>query len=197
MWVEDGYDDAIIDFDRYVKETYDLLKDSGLLDSTIFIISSDHGFKHDPLSRVPMVLRMPGQTHTGFIGGNTQRLDIAPTLLEAIGIEVPVWMEGLSMLSTDTDELSARSIFASGSKGDKSVDGIFWSVSNPQPPWYSLGRLFLVKCNQGFALSIDSMVLRETKIEGSTLSCTDKISPSDARQLMLAHLKERGYLPGS
>jgi hypothetical protein len=193
-WVEDGYDDAIIDFDRYVKETYTLLKDSGMLDSTIFVISSDHGFKHDPLHRIPMMLRLPGRADVGTIGGNTQRLDLAPTLLDAMSIEAPVWMEGQSMLSKDAGELSTRPIFAGGSAGAKSVDGNFWSVSNPQPPWYSLGRLSMVYCNQGFILRLDSMELQATSIDGSTLQCEDKLSMEDARRLMLAHLKERGYL---
>jgi hypothetical protein len=196
-WVEDGYDDAIVDFDRYVQETYGLLKEKGILESTIFIISSDHGFIHDPLQRLPMLLRMPKQTHTGFLAGNTQRLDIAPTLLEAIGITAPAWMEGSSMLSSDTDELALRSVFASGSSLEKSSDGTVWSVRNPQPPWYSLGRLYLVKCNQGFVLRTNDMGLEEKKILGSTLNCPDKISLDDARQLMLEHLKVRGYLPGT
>jgi arylsulfatase A-like enzyme len=192
-WVEDGYDDAIIDFDRYVKETYKLLKESGMLDSTIFVISSDHGYIHDPLHRIPLMLRLPGRVDVGTIGGNTQRLDLAPTLLEAMSIEVPAWMEGQSMLSTDAGEPGTRPIFASGSAGGKSVDGNFWSISNPQPPWYSLGRLFMVNCNQGFVLLLDSMELQAKSIDGSTLQCEDKLSMEDARQLMLAHLKERGY----
>jgi len=194
-WIIDGYDDAIIDFDRYVKETYDLLKDSGMLDSTIFIISSDHGYHHDPLQRVPMMLRMPNKTQTGFIGGNTQRLDIAPTLLEIIGVEVPDWMEGESMLISDADNLDSRPIFASGSSNVKSADGSNWSVSNSQPPWYSLGRLYMVNCNQGFVLGLHSMALYEREIEGSTLTCPDKVLSDDARQMMLEHLESRGYLP--
>ena len=192
-WVDDGYDDAIIDFDLYIQETYELLKENGQLDNTIFIISSDHGYKHDPLQRVPMMLRMPGLTRTGTIAGNTQRLDIAPTLLELIGATKPAWMEGRSMLSTDTDELNARPIFATGASGPKSADGIFWSVINQKAPWYSLGRLFLVNCNQGFDLHTVDMELQEREVEGSTLSCADKMSSDDARQLMLAHLQERGY----
>ena len=192
-WVDGGYDDAIIDFDLYVQETYELLQESGMLDSTVFIISSDHGYKHDPLQRVPMMLRMPGMTNTGTIAGNSQRLDIAPTLLELIGSEAPAWMEGHSMLASDTGESDNRPIFATGARSSKSAEGIFWSVSSPQAPWYSLGSLFLVKCNQGFKLLLEDMDLHEKEIEGSSLSCPDKISPEDARQLMLAHLQKRGY----
>ncbi|MFC1688599.1 sulfatase-like hydrolase/transferase [Pseudomonadota bacterium] len=192
-WDEDGFDDAILDFDRYVEEVYQLLEDSGKLDSSILIISSDHGFNHGLLQRLPMLMRLPGQTHTGILTGNTQRLDIAPTLVEFIGMEVPAWMEGRSMLSTGVDELNSRPIFASGS-GAKIDDGEVWSVINPQPPWYSLGRLYLIKCNQGFVLNTDDMSLQGRAIEGSTVSCPDKVSLDDARQLMLTHLKDRGYL---
>ncbi len=194
-WVIDGFDDAIIDFDRYVEETYELLESNGLLESTIFIISSDHGYKHDPLQRVPMLLRMPGKTRTGKIAGNTQRLDIAPTLLELIGSKAPDWMEGRSMLAAHTGESDQRPIFATGATQSKSADGIFWSVTSLQAPWYSLGKLFLVSCKQGFKLNIEDMDLQENEIAGSNLSCADKLSLKDARQLMLAHLQERGYQP--
>ncbi|MBD3854355.1 MAG: sulfatase-like hydrolase/transferase, partial [Acidobacteria bacterium] len=98
LWSVDGYDDTIIDFDRRVGEIYDFLNQRNILESTILIISSDHGFNHNALGRLPMMLRLPGQEKTGVIGGNSQRLDIAPTLLDAIGIKPPDWMEGHSML---------------------------------------------------------------------------------------------------
>ncbi len=193
-WDEDGYDDAIIDFDRYVKETYNLLKDSGLLDSTIFIVTSDHGFKHNPLNRVPLLLRLPGPKERAFADGNTQRLDLAPTLLDVLDLRVPVWMEGQSMFSTEAGDRSTRPIFASGSSKAKTVDGIFWSVSNPQAPWYSLGRLLMVYCKQGFDLRLVDMKLQLASIDGSTLQCEDRLSMEEARQLMLEHLQERAYL---
>lgn len=192
-WVIDGYDDSIIDFDRYIKETYELLKAGDLLESTIFVVSSDHGYQHDPLQRVPMLLRMPAKTHTGKIGGNSQRLDIAPTLLELIGSEAPDWMEGQSMLGANAGEFDQRPLFATGATSSKSADGIFWSVTSQEAPWFSLGKLFLVNCKQGFKLNIEDMDLQEKEIAGSNLNCPDKLSIRDARQLMRAHLQERGY----
>ncbi len=198
-WDEDGYDDAITDFDRYVGETYNLLKETGKLDSTIFVISSDHGFKHDPLHRLPMMVRFPGQARKGKIGGNTQRLDIAPTLLDAIGIEPPAWMEGQSFLEADSSQLATRPIFASASHAAKSVNEIpggglsFWTVINLKPPWFSMGKLYLVSCDQGFSLHLESMKMLEIPIEGSTVKCQEKLSMEDARLQMMAHLRNRKY----
>ena len=193
IWSEDGYDDAIIDFDHQVAETYKLLRDRDLLESTILIISSDHGFKHNALDRLPMMLRLPGQKKTGAIGGNTQRLDIAPTLLDAIGIKPRGWMEGRSMLGSNFSETLYQPIFASGSSGEKSADGAFWSVITPKPPWYSLGRLFLIYCDQGFVLELDTKDISGTRISGSTMVCEDRLSLVEARQMMLAHLREKKY----
>jgi membrane-anchored protein YejM (alkaline phosphatase superfamily) len=88
----------LIDFDLYVQETYQLLRNSDLLESTILIISSDHGFRHGVLTRLPWLLSLPGRKIAGSVSGNTQRVDFAPTLLDAIGMEPVKWMEGKSIL---------------------------------------------------------------------------------------------------
>jgi arylsulfatase A-like enzyme len=193
LWNEDGYDDAIMDFDRNVEATYKMLRDEGLLESTILVISSDHGFKHSVLDRLPLMIRLPLQEQTGAIAGNSQRLDIAPTLLAALGIRHPEWMEGQSVLAPEFSQQTDRPIFATGSRGGKSADGIFWSVSSPQPPWYSLGRLFFIRCDQGFMLRLETMEISAVKIAGSNLVCEKKLSLDEAREIMFAHLKEKDY----
>jgi hypothetical protein len=193
LWSVDGYDDAIMDFDRDVEEIYGLLGEQGLLDSTIILISSDHGFIHNALDRVPMMLRLPGKALTGRLGGNTQRLDIAPTLLDFLGIRPRNWMEGNSMLRMNPAENTRRSVFASGSNPEKAAEGNFWSVRNPHPPWYSLGKLTLVYCDQGYVLRLDTLEVEAGPIAGSTAECEDRLSPGQAREIMLAHLKEKGY----
>jgi arylsulfatase A-like enzyme len=193
LWHIGSYDDAIMDFDRHVEETYQLLEDSGLLESTVLIISSDHGFQHRVLDRLPLLMRLPGTSSTGSIGGNTQRLDIAPTVLDIIGIRPPGWMEGRSLLDSDDSNLINRLIFANGSQADKAAEDDRWSVRNPQPPWYSLGRQYLIKCDQGFKLLLNTMELSTMRIAGSTLDCDETLSDSEAREIMLGHLREKGY----
>jgi hypothetical protein len=66
-------------------------------------------------------------------------------------------------------------------------------VTNPVPPWYSLGRLFLVHCDQGFILHLDSMQIEAGHVRGSSATCEKQLSPDQAREMLLAHLKEKGY----
>jgi len=193
-WHVDGYDDAIMDFDRFVEAIYSYLQERDLLESTVLIISSDHGFIHSAQERVPMMMRLPGRERTGMIGGNTQRLDIAPTLLEVLGVSRPDWMEGESLLELDPSIARVRPIFASGSQGDKVVEGNFWSVSNPQPPWYSMGRISLIHCDQSFLLWLASMKMEAGTVPGSTAGCADRLTPEQARVILLGHLKEKGYV---
>lgn len=192
-WNVDGYDDAIMDFDRFVQAVYEDLRARGLLESTLLIVSSDHGFVHSALDRVPMMMRLPGKSRSGFIGGNTQRLDLAPTVLDVLGLKAPPWMEGVSMIEADPSQTRFRPVFASGSRGDKAVVGKFWSVNNPTPPWYSLGRLSVVHCNQAFMLQLEPMEISASTVEGSTASCDVQLSIDQAKDLLLAHLKEKGY----
>jgi arylsulfatase A-like enzyme len=192
-WSVNGYDDAVIDFDRYVEETYNLLRALDLLDSTILIVSSDHGVKHDSSSRLPMLMRLPGREKTGLIPGNTQRLDIAPTILDVMGIEVPSWMEGRSMLRPFDPEREQRAVIAVGSSGDKSAVGNFWSVRSSIAPWYSLGQIYLVYCDQWFNLQLETMVTSGARVPGSTLSCDEAMTNKQAQELMFSHLREKGY----
>jgi arylsulfatase A-like enzyme len=193
IWSIDAYDDAIIDFDRHTEEIYGLLQERGLLEDTIFVISSDHGFRHNPLDRLPLMMRLPGKQRTGSLGENTQRIDIAPTLLDVLDRDVPAWMEGRSMLAPLDTNSPERPVFATQSHGDKAADGNFWHVVTHDPPWYSMGRIFLVYCDQGFYVKLKDMEVAGGRIAGSTRSCEDRLSTEEARAMMLDHLREQGY----
>lgn len=192
LWNIDGYDDAILDFDRMVEQIYGLLKAAGALDETIVVISSDHGFRHGVTQRLPLLIRLPGTSKTGRIGGNSQRLDIAPTLLDALGIAPRDWMEGESLLNPEFDGTN-RFIFATGTVEDRTLEGKVWSVTSPQPPWYTLGRLTLVHCDQAFVLTLVGMSVKEHGVIGSTLACDEQLSPEAAVEVMEKHLNDRGY----
>ncbi len=107
-WSNDFYDDSILDFDTNVGELVDYLTELGLLDNTILIIGSDHGPKGNPLKRVPLVIRFPYRQYAGQIQTNVQNLDIAPTLLDYIGLDQPDWMRGKSLIA---GELEQKPIF--------------------------------------------------------------------------------------
>jgi choline-sulfatase len=88
-----------------------LLRKTGILDRAILIYTSDHGeefFEHGGLGHarslwseqidVPLLMHLPGQTEGADIQALTGHIDIAPTVLHALGQAVPDSMSGLSLL---------------------------------------------------------------------------------------------------
>ncbi len=95
-------------FDRDVGELLELLEEQGELERTIVVISSDHGWSfprgktnlYDVGTRVPLAVRWPdgigtpGRIVTDFVNLG----DLAPTFLEAGGVDVPESISARSFL---------------------------------------------------------------------------------------------------
>lgn len=97
-WEADFYDDSVRDFDSIVRSVYKHLESTGELDRTILIITSDHGSRWSTTQRIPLMIRFPKKELAGKYGGMVQRLDIAPTIMNIIGLPLPEWMMGESLL---------------------------------------------------------------------------------------------------
>ncbi len=108
--VKDHYA-GVEDNDRNVGAIWQELKRQQIADNTAILLSSDHGFflgehhlydkrlMYEPSIRVPMMLRYPGQIKPGATSNEmVLNLDMAPTLLEIAGLEVPGEMQGKSFL---------------------------------------------------------------------------------------------------
>lgn len=102
-------------FDREVGGIVDLLKKEGEFENTIIVITGDHGMPfprckgnlYDSGTRVPLAVswgnKLKGaRTVSDFVS----LTDLAPTFLEAAGIEVPGQMTGRSLLSILNSEQS-------------------------------------------------------------------------------------------
>ncbi len=94
-----GYDAEIWEADEQIGRLLDYLESSGQTDRTIFVFTSDHGEEmgdhgkrfhgdtlHDCVTRVPMV--MAGLDRIGRFPGLVREIDVVPTLLDYLGIEV-------------------------------------------------------------------------------------------------------------
>ena len=104
-------------FDRDVGELVDLLEEMGELENTLIVMTGDHGMPfprakgnlYDSGARVPMAIMWPGaipggRTVTDFVSTT----DIAPTFLDAAGLEAPKEMTGRSLLSILKSDQSGR-----------------------------------------------------------------------------------------
>jgi arylsulfatase len=99
---------ANVDF--HVGRLLDAMSTAGLLENTIVVFTSDHGEmmgSHSLLhkavmfheaTRIPLLLRLPGQTAQARINGPVSQIDLVPTLLELCGVkEVPSYLPGKSL----------------------------------------------------------------------------------------------------
>ncbi len=97
--------------DNYIGQVLEVLRQSGQLDNTVIVFTSDHGdgigshhwnqktIFYDEISRVPFIVSWKG--HTRPCGRNRKHLvnvglDLFPTLFDFAGIEKPARLRGLS-----------------------------------------------------------------------------------------------------
>ncbi len=98
-------------FDAQVGRLLETLRETGLEEETVVVVTTDHGFhdgehgywgKHnlwDRSMQVPFLLRVPGRTDGGSsIPAMTEHVDLYPTLCDLCRIPVPGFLEGTSLL---------------------------------------------------------------------------------------------------
>ena len=118
------YDAEIAHVDDEIGRLLDGLDQAGLADRTIVVFTTDHGdelydhnyyFWHgcsiyDSVLRVAWIVRLPGIVEAGRrISSVTQAIDIAPTVMDLLGFEMPPDFEGrshASLLQGEPSELS-------------------------------------------------------------------------------------------
>lgn len=134
--LRDLYDEEISYFDDRMRDLVGGLRDSGLLDSSILVVTSDHGeeflehghLKHcrgvwDTLTRVPLLVRFPDGWGAKRVPGAVELVDLLPTLLDAIGLpQNGVEMEGVSLLPPIFGVTSSSTIAHSDQERYRSVD---------------------------------------------------------------------------
>jgi len=111
-YIRARYDAEILYTDVVCERLVGGLKDRGLWDNTILIITSDHGEElgeHGSWGhalglfpeqlRVPLVVVLPGGKHAGArIEGLASGIDVMPTILAAVGLPVPGGLPGINLL---------------------------------------------------------------------------------------------------
>lgn len=96
--------------DHHIGRLIGWLKDSGQYDNTMIVLTADHGEMlgdyglwgkmtfHDAAFHVPLIIRQPWPPLRGVaVTAPTESIDIAPTILEHLGLAVPHAMDGQSL----------------------------------------------------------------------------------------------------
>jgi arylsulfatase A-like enzyme len=124
----DDYDREIRYLDDELKKFFGKLESAGLAKSTLVILLADHGeefgehgsFQHgtavfDEILRVPLIFWGPDRIPAGGRARvRVSLIDIAPTILDFAGIEIPTPIEGMSLRPAIVEgaALAERTIFS-------------------------------------------------------------------------------------
>lgn len=109
------YDGCTTEFDDCVGRIIGALRETGQLENTIVIVTSDHGddlfepnatFGHgvtfnggDQSNNVPLIVYVPGmEGKAAKVDKVVRTIDMAPTLLDVLGMEIPESWEGRSLM---------------------------------------------------------------------------------------------------
>ncbi len=108
--LSDLYEDEVLYSDHCVGELLDKLRGLGLYDNTLIVVAADHGdaflehgdVKHraslyQELLRVPLIIRGPGVRGGRREDHLVENVDVAPTILEAVGVAAPAGTSGHSL----------------------------------------------------------------------------------------------------
>ncbi|MFM7736083.1 MAG: sulfatase, partial [Alphaproteobacteria bacterium] len=105
------YDGQVRFIDDQLGRILDDLESRALLEKTIVVVSADHGEEfwdhgrffhgqslHDELLHVPLVVRLPGGRSAGTVVERPVRsIDVAPSLLDWMGVPIPESFEGVPL----------------------------------------------------------------------------------------------------
>ena len=156
------YNAGIAYVDSIVGKLLDYLRSQGLYDNTLIAVAADHGeslgdhgelthsiYLYDATIHVPLLLKLPVNRSAGQrVNAAASLVDLAPTVLEALGQTPPSAMQGRSLLPLiGNPHPENRSSFATGDHSERSFG---WSalvslrsgnqlyVRAPRPELYDL-----------------------------------------------------------
>ena len=112
-YASEPYDGEVAYTDSAMGKLLAGLRARGLYDGAVIAVMADHGealgehgehhhgiYLYDETIHVPLLIKLPRQRLGGtLVDGRVRLVDVAPTILEAVGVRVPAAMQGESLLT--------------------------------------------------------------------------------------------------
>jgi arylsulfatase A-like enzyme len=106
------YDGEILYTDRQLERLFQEMKRLGVFEKALVVVTSDHGEEfldhgqwehqktlYEEQLRVPLIIKFPSASiGSRRVSGQVSLVDVAPTVLDALGVEAPPTFEGRSLL---------------------------------------------------------------------------------------------------
>ena len=222
QYANDPYAGEIAYTDRCVGQLISMLKAKGIYDSTLIIITSDHGeslnehgekthsyFIYQSTIRIPFIMKVPGGPQGKKVQCPVSITDVLPTVLGLLGKEVPRHVQGVDLsadLFTDTAPERERFIYMESLYPTKYecnplfglVNGRWKYIWTTNPELYdvrsdSMETANVVKDHVEFARQLQDH-LKMMLAEQSPTDAGDQIQPTDTETMQ--RLRSLGYIGG-
>jgi arylsulfatase A-like enzyme len=108
---EAQYDGGIAYLDAELGRLFGKLRELGMYDDSLIIVTSDHGqsfgsngvvghgfLAYQSQLSVPLIVKYPGAPHVGVVHDWVSQVDLFPTVLDALGYSLPPKLAGRSLL---------------------------------------------------------------------------------------------------
>jgi arylsulfatase A-like enzyme len=175
---ENRYENLVRRSDGYFHELTEALKEEGIFDETLIVYYSDHGLVHRLFRRVPLIIRFPKGEHEGRVQETVQLLDVAPTILDYLGVPKPPWMEGESLLSPLTGNRTFFSFVTARTRNMKRA---------ARPETTFPGRVGIHVCNHWAQVEGETGEVSIGTLPGHTKPCGERSPFTDAKAREMAY----------
>jgi len=206
------YDSEIAYTDHYIGEVIKKLKELKLYDSTLIVITSDHGeslgehgesthsfFIYQSTLRVPLIFKVPGVSTRKKIEERVSIIDIVPSICGFLGIEIPRFVEGKDLSGffyNEKNSIDDRSLFCEPLEPTKHGFGPLlglikndWKYIHSSTP-----ELYNIRKDPHETLNLSKESPEKTNEMGKQLELvlnTKKSSPSDNKAVTSEETRKR------
>lgn len=192
------YDEKIQRADERFKNFLAEFDALGLTGRTLFVLTSDHGtevYEHrrldhgftlyDEQIHVPLVIVPPGRTDGRVIRDRVSSIDLMPTVLELLGVDVPetarLQMRGTSLTPTLTGNTVSRDVFS-----ETDYRAYTFKRSIIAPDGWKLVYTLESRTRELFDLSADPA-------EVKNLAMDQPVRTDDLERRLFAHFRSIGH----
>ncbi len=212
------YDGEVAYTDAVIGNLLDYLKDKGLFETTLIILTGDHGeslgahgeathgyLAYNTTIWIPLFVYAPGVEHR-VVDQNVSHIDIFPTVCDLLKIEKPDFLQGASLLpllrgkKDEERPIYFESLGPFLSMGWAPVQGMINGqskfIDSPLPEVYDLRKDFDEANNLAQSADIDALRTQLAKIIKSQTSAESSRAEQKADRATLEKLRSLGYVAG-
>jgi arylsulfatase A-like enzyme len=188
-----AHDSVVAEADAHLGRLVTALRRTGRLDRTIVVVYSDHTSRWTTKGRVPLIMRFPEGANRGRVHANVQLADVAPTVLDFMGVPIPGWMDGAPVPSDDRIP-RLRPIFGVSDVAKREAVAPYLSaLTSAGPPNYGAQTVTVVLGAQWFELNLADGRVDSGRIRGYADADLRGYSVDDARALLAAQMESAGF----